>query len=259
MACHRFYDGIVPFGAIVGCRTGRVLRVQPFNENDKRFLRQVGWLGLGEASFADAVLSRCRAKLVAEGQTLYRPGEPSDGLVAVLSGALAVSVVVPEFGPTISHIMLPGAWFGEAAIVGQPRTIGVHATRDSRAGFLSVADINAIVERTPRYWTAFFRLATLSNRLAIGAGYDLMLTDKRQRCAATLLRLAGLRHSPPLTKGPVEIDITQTDLAHMANMSRNSVTHVLRDFRSAGWIDWSYGKVGLKNPAGLQQFLSSGA
>lgn len=223
--------------------------------DDKKLLLTTGWLSLCAQPFGEAVLARVRVQLLDEGETLYRPGDPSDGLVAAVSGAFAVSVAVPEFGPTVSHVMLPGAWFGEAALASQPRNIGVHATRASRAGILAMADIKAIVAEHPDFWTEFTRLSILNGQLAIGAGYDMMILDPRRRCAATLLRLAGLRHMPAPSRVPVDIDISQADLAHMACMSRNTVMRILKEFRASGCVDWSYRHLQVIDPCALSDIL----
>lgn len=231
--------------------------MQRLTTDEKRHLLSTGWLSLCAPDFGDAVLARTRIQVVGTGEALYHPGDPSLSLVAVLSGAFAVSVVVPEFGPSVSHVMQPGAWFGEAALAGQPRIIGVHATRPSRAGILSMTDVRAIAAELPDLWTDFARLSILNGQLAIGAAYDMMMLDPRRRCAATLLRLSGLRHMPPLTRGPIEIDITQSDLAHMACMSRNTAARVLKQFRDTGLIDWSYRRLRVLKPGALASMLNA--
>ena len=224
---------------------------------DRRLLTERGWLSLCSPELRDGVLAKCRVQVLEPGASLFRHGDPATGLVAVLSGAFAVSIVVPEFGPTVSHVMRPGAWFGESAYFGQPRSIGVHATRMARAGLLAMSDINAMVHADPGLWTAFAQLAVLNGQLAIGAAYDLMLRDPRQRCAATLLRLSGLRHAPPLSGTPFELDITQADLAHMTNLSRNTVAVILKEFRAAHCVDWNYRHIRVLNSEWLQQILSA--
>jgi CRP-like cAMP-binding protein len=189
------------------------------------------------------------------GETLYQAGDPSDAVVAVLSGAIAVSVHVPEFGPTVSHVMLPGAWFGEAAYIGLPRTISVHATRPSRVAMLSRRDIDDLIHEDSSRWAWFSGLAILNGLLAIGAAYDLMQRDPRLRCIATLLRLAGARHGAVTASGPIEIDITQADLAHMANLSRNTVADILKDLRRERYIEWEYRRLRISDVARLKALL----
>lgn len=223
--------------------------------DDRQLLLRAGWLGLCEPPFAEAVLKRCRLQVLEAGEVLFHPGDPSHGIFGTLGGAFAVSVAVPEFGPSFSHIMLPGSWFGETALVRRPRIVGVHATRPTRAVFLARRDIEALVAEDPRRWAAFTLIPVLNNQLAIGAGYDLTLREPLQRCAATLLRLAGLRHGPPLIPVPLELDITQAELAHMTNLSRNSIGAILRILRERNCVDVDYRQLVITDPDALRAIL----
>lgn len=223
--------------------------------DDMRFLMARGWLSLCDPQFMEAMLAKARVQVLETGEPLFHPGDPSNGLYGVLSGGLGVSFVVPEFGPTTAHIMLPGAWFGETALTRGTRTIGVTATRLTRVVFVATRDIDALVARHPRCWTELAMLAVLNGQLAMGAAYDLMLRDPRQRCTATLLRLAGFRHGTPRPMGPVELDLTQTDLAHMTNLSRNSVGTILKALRQEKCIEMEYGQLLILDPEKLMRVL----
>lgn len=215
-----------------------------------------GWLSLCEPSFAEALLRRGRVNVLEPGEPLFHPGDASSGIFGVLSGGLGVSFVVPEFGPTLAHIMLPGAWFGEMAFMRRPRTTGVHATRAARLISIAMRDIDALVSQDSRRWAQLAQLAVLNGQLAMGAAYDLMLRDSHKRCVATLLRLGGFRHGVPRPFAPVTLDITQTDLAHMTNLSRNSVGAILRALRNAQCVDVEYGQLLITDPARLAQMLA---
>jgi CRP/FNR family cyclic AMP-dependent transcriptional regulator len=218
-------------------------------------MMMAGWLSLCEPAFCEAVLERGRIQVLEAGDPLFHAGDPATGIFGLRSGALAMSFLGPEFGPSVSHIVLPGAWFGEAAYVRMANITGVRATRPSRAVILPMRDIEALVAEEPRRWIGFATLAVLNGQLAMGAAYDLMLRDPLQRCAATLLRLAGLRHGPPLTTGEVELDITQSDFAHMTNLSRNSVGAILRVLRERQCIDVDYRQLLITDPAQLKSLL----
>lgn len=204
------------------------------------------------------MLARSRIQVLEADEPLFHPGDPSTGLYGVLSGSVAVSFVVPEFGPSISHILQPGAWFGETTYVRKPHLTGIRATRPTRAAFLAARDIEALVAEDPRRWPDFAQLALLNAQLAMGAAYDLMLRDSLHRCVATLLRLAGLRHGPPLAVGqPVELDITQADLAHMTNLSRNSVGAILRVLQERRCVDVDYRQLLITDIAVLKTLLDA--
>lgn len=174
----------------------------------------------------------------------------------MLTGGLGVSFVVPEAGPTLAHLLLPGAWFGEMAMVRGLRTIGVHATRAARVILVAMRDVEALVAQDARRWTQFAQLAVINGQLAMGAACDLMLRDTRKRCVATLLRLGGFRHGVPRPFSPVMLDITQTDLANMTNLSRNSVGAILRALKDRQCVDVEYGQLLITDPAKLAQLLA---
>lgn len=217
---------------------------------------RAGWLSSCEPSFAEAILDRLRVQVLEAGEPLYHPGDLAIGIYGVLSGSFAASFGVAEFGPTLSHLHLPGAWFGESAYLRQPRVMGVHATRTARIAILFNRDIDSVIIAEPRRWAYFASLAVLNGQLAMGAAYDLMLRDPQARCVATLLRLAGYRHAPPREEVPVELDITQAELAHMTNLSRNSVGAILRLLRERNCVDMDYRQLLITDPAILRQQLT---
>ena len=73
--------------------------------------------------------------------------------------------------------------------------------------------------------------------LATQTAADLHIGDSTRRLCAVLLRVAERRHEG---EGPVEIAISQLDLATMANMSRQTVGQVLKKIAEARIVSWTY-------------------
>jgi Crp-like helix-turn-helix domain len=88
-------------------------------------------------------------------------------------------------------------------------------------------------------------------RSGILAGFtaDLMIRDSDRRCAAALLRLAGCRYARPQDITPVEVPLTQNELAGAANLSRNSVGKMLQRLEKRGFVEVGYGAMTVRNPA----------
>jgi hypothetical protein len=59
--------------------------------------------------------------------------------------------------------------------------------------------------------------------LTVTIASDLMIRDSDRRRAAAVLRLAGCRYARSRDVTPVEVPLTQNELAGGANLSRNSV------------------------------------
>ncbi len=68
----------------------------------------VGWLSLCEPAFAEVVLGKTRIQVLEAGDPLFHPGDQSTGIFGLLSVAVAVSFVVPEFGPLSGHLAAAG-------------------------------------------------------------------------------------------------------------------------------------------------------
>jgi DNA-binding GntR family transcriptional regulator len=49
--------------------------------------------------------------------------------------------------------------------------------------------------------------------------------------------------------------VTQSQLAEMANVSRNLANAALRDFREAGWVDSRYNRLRATDRAALAAFV----
>ena len=78
----------------------------------RQLLSRVGWLAEVPKDFADTVLSNCRLLILEKGSTVYRVGEPPDGLYGLAKGACAMDMAPNEIGPNPLHIARPGTWLG---------------------------------------------------------------------------------------------------------------------------------------------------
>src|SRR5215472_7117949 len=70
----------------------------------------------------DYLLNRGTLLRLDKGQALYRQGDPSRGLYAVLEGAVAFSTVGLDGKEALLAVLGPTAWVGEVSLFdGQPR------------------------------------------------------------------------------------------------------------------------------------------
>lgn len=99
-------------------------------------------------------------------------------------------------------------------------------------------------------------LALIDTQTALGAREDLPIRDEFRRFLASLLRAGGCRYSGPLGNEPIQIDLNQTELAHMCSLSRNTVGAFLRSLEGEGLIETGYGVIGIREPAALRGRLA---
>jgi len=219
-------------------------------------VQRQGWLSQTPLSFQRSVLDRCHLRHCKAGEPIYSIGDPPGGMFGLAAGGLNVSIAPNERGPYFTHVARPGSWFGEAAaFTGQPRRVGLAAARDSELLHLPLHGIREIVDNNPATWR-FFALVTIGHLdVTIGAHDDLMIRDHVKRFIAVLLRLGGCRLSSPPDPLPIEIDLSQEDIAFMSNVARTTAGAVLRKLEAMGHLEQSYRRIRLLAPDALRAML----
>ena len=215
-----------------------------------------GWLGYVPPPFRKIVLDLCKFQAVEAGATIYSVGESAGRHDGLVRGNLALSIAPGERGPYVAHFIRPGTWFGEvAALLEQPRRVGLAATRDSKVLHLPQNAIREILTAEPGVWRFFFLATVAHYDVAIGAADDLMIRDHVKRSIAVLLRLGGCRLRTPPGAEPIEVDVSQEDFVAMTNLSRNTAGTVLRRLEADGHIEVSYRRMRIVAPDTLRTLL----
>lgn len=204
-------------------------------------LRSVGWLSQTPAAFAERILRASSLVSLGPDVPVYHVGDKPGGIYGLARGSVSVWIAPQERGPSFGHLMRPGQWIGLASAARrQVRAVELRTTRSSELLLLSITKFDAIVADDPGVWRHFTDLALLNGSIALTAADDLMIRDPIKRCAAVLLRLAGLRGAADMAPAVPRIDLAQDMLGHLANLSRNAVGKILRDFEDKGWIELHY-------------------
>ena len=223
----------------------------------RRTILARGWLGRTPESFQRAVLGRCILRKVKSGATVFRKDDPPGGLFGLLSGSLAVDIAPAELEPNMAYFLTPGAWFGGApAFTGQPRQVGLRATRSAELLYLPLHAINSIIAEDSTAWRSFALVGFANLEIAISVCGDLMNRDHTKRFVAMLLQLGNCRLTTPPGERTIEIDAGQAELAAMANVARNTAGIILRALDQSGHIDMSYRRIRIVNPDGLRAMLT---
>jgi CRP/FNR family cyclic AMP-dependent transcriptional regulator len=115
--------------------------------------------------------------------------------------------------------------------------------------------VTALLAERPEWWRHFLRLAIVYGDVTAVIATDLLIRDSERRCAAVLLRLGGRRFAGPDDTKPVEVSVTQDDLAGAANLSRSSVRSMLGRLTARGLIEQGYRDIVVREPASLRAFV----
>ena len=219
---------------------------------DFEILATSGWLADTPARFRDALLERCVLRRYERGETVYRAGDPAGGLYGLVAGGIGVELSPDDREPYIGTFARPGFWIGEASVLTRaPRLIGIRVFRESRLAYLPLAEWDALTRAVPDAWRWLAHLIARNERLALAVADALMIRDSGRRLAAILMLLST--QSAPAPAGAfVEIEISQDDLARMANLSRSSTGRLLKAFEAAGIIGNAYREIRVIDHDGLR-------
>ena len=111
---------------------------------------------------------------------------------------------------------------------------GFSASRRSELLQLPLHAIDEILRLDPLSWRQFASLAMEKVEITLGAMNDLTFRQSRKRVIAVLLRLAGCRLMTPPGEDRFDVDVSQDDLAAMANVSRATATSISLRFLKTG-------------------------
>lgn len=224
----------------------------------KEIVSTRGWLGLCPEAFRQAVLSRVVLQQFDPGAIIYTVSGPPGGMYGLVSGSIRISMAPGEAGPLTVDVMTPGTWKGYAPLItGSNRIVGLTAGRDCKVLFLSMQAFHEIAAAdAATAWRCLAGLALLDAQIALGAIDDLMIRDDAKRFAAVLLRAGGCRYPNELFDS-VWLDVSQSDLATMSNLSRTTVNALVRKMVAAGQIEVRYGQIRILAPQDLRKIIQS--
>jgi CRP/FNR family transcriptional regulator len=200
-----------------------------FQETTPEGLRPDNVLGRLPTELTAKLLAGERTITLREGETLFERGDAGDGCYWLRRGVLTVSVASADGEQRILAVLGTGELVGEIAMIdGRPRSATVRAVRDCVLTFVSRAAFTAVMSRHPELYRDV--VTTLAARLR-QSDEDMVASSfltVRARVARALLVLA--RHlGEEVGAGRVRIrhKITQSDLAAMAGVARESVSRTL--------------------------------
>jgi CRP/FNR family cyclic AMP-dependent transcriptional regulator len=192
----------------------------------------------------DYLISHASLLTLEKGQFLYRRGEQSYGLYAVLGGALAFGTVGVHGKEALLAVLGPTAWLGEISLFdGLPRPND--ATAVSRTLLLHVpeAALRDLLDATPRYWRDLALLMAQRLRVSFENAEAVTLLPAAQRVANRLLMIAGGYRGLNATQS--RIRLSQDSLASMVSLSRQTTNQLLRNLEEQQILSLKSGEIAI--------------
>src|SRR4051794_20258709 len=116
-----------------------------------------GWLSKQSTEFQTAISSRVRLKTCEKGKLIYHVEDSGAEMFGLVAGSLAVTISHPTMGAVAAHIMHPGDWFGEVALLSRgSRLVTVHSRAACRFISIAKSSVDEVVKLDPRFAYGFF-------------------------------------------------------------------------------------------------------
>ena len=194
-----------------------------------------------------AVLTLARHRGYAEGQQLFRRGDPADEVMILQSGLAAVQNIAKDGRRLTVEVVGREDVIGEMALAGAPRrTAAVLALRDTEVLAIDAQKLSALRTKTLDLDTAVMAVLVDTVRRLTDQLLEATLSTHATRLRILLMRLR--RHFPD-----GRIAITQDLLAEMLGAQRTTVSELLAVEERLGTIARGRGFVQVLDVATLRE------
>jgi len=219
-----------------------------------------GWFADCHPAFRRELFALAQPHSYVAGSVIYQADEVGQDVFGIKSGVVTVQSKLTHPDAVLMHMLRPGEWFGTGPVVlKQSRRVTAVARTDVNLLRIPGDKLRALLRRRPEWFAELGRDAAYSIDLAMQIAVDLLIRDASARCAAVLLRLAGRRWaSGPEADLPSEIPASQTELAMLCNLSRNTFSRVVRAFSSRRLVSLNYRSLTVNDPARLRDVADAG-
>jgi CRP/FNR family transcriptional regulator, cyclic AMP receptor protein len=219
-----------------------------------------GWFADSHPSFRREILALARLKSYAAGSVIYQAGDVGRDVFGVRSGVVILSGRFTHPDAVLVHMLRPGEWFGTVPVlIERSRRITAIARTDVDTLCVPGDQLRALLRSHPEWVIELGRDLAYYMDLGMQTASDLLIRNASARCAAVLLRLAGRRWpSGPDADLPSEIPASQTELAMLCNVSRNTFSRIVKEFTSRRLVTLSYRSLTVNAPARLRDVADTG-
>lgn len=185
------------------------------------------------------------------GEPIYTEGDAAGKLHIVATGAIKLNRRFPD-GRTLLTILGPCDVLGIPAVAEHdPHGSSATAVTIVRAVSMDAKEFRAAMRRCPQVAELFLRLLARRARRNDEDLIDMTCTDGPGRIAKHVLQLAKWSGVPENGALRISHDLTQSELAELAGVSRETVNKTLSNFANRGWIQIDHQSMLVRQPERL--------
>jgi CRP-like cAMP-binding protein len=198
--------------------------------------------GTWTAAHRRALEAHVRVRRLATGATLFAQGSVSPGMFGVLSGEIELRFSTRDGHGSVVERALAGRLFGLASFVtGTPSAYEAVALVPTRLAVFGPAAYDWLMDEMPGFGRRLMKhfASRLDGTLRLLAssrhlGSEARLAEALQQLRREGRAVAGARH------GPWEVAVTQSGLAELAGVTRQTANEWLAVWAAKGWVETRY-------------------
>ncbi|HEY1361657.1 MAG TPA: Crp/Fnr family transcriptional regulator [Xanthobacteraceae bacterium] len=183
------------------------------------------------------LVARAHMRRFEAGDTIFLMGALHDSMIAVLSGAVKISMPSADGKEIVLAILHAGEVFGEIAMLdGKPRSADATALTACNLAVLDRRDVLAALQRNPSAWLGL--VGVLCSRLRETDQHlvELALLGLPMRLGKALLRVLDSKDPQAPDSPGREFQLSQSELASLVGAARENVNKCLHEWRRLGII-----------------------
>ncbi|HYO67630.1 MAG TPA: Crp/Fnr family transcriptional regulator [Archangium sp.] len=187
------------------------------------------------------------------GEIIFHQGDVGKDLYIIRKGEVTIRLSSADGRELSLALLRRGDAFGELALLDEaPRSTDAVAREETTLLALSREDFQKFLEERPQVVPAL--LAELSRlvRRVTQTVHDASFLDARARLARVLLDLAQKEGEPGTEGVAITPRLTQTELANLAGLTRESTNRWLRFYAREGLLSYEEGRITLLEPDNLR-------
>jgi CRP/FNR family cyclic AMP-dependent transcriptional regulator len=201
------------------------------------------------------VARHTRIVSVRRGQAVYLPGDPSECVYVVKSGAVKMVGKAPEGCEVIFALLTPGDIFGELALMGDdgPRDDRVEAVDDTLLCEVPRPVLVRMIQESPAFGWHVTKLVGRRLRTLRTRAEELLGKNAPARLAHAILQLA---HQHGIQDGGgilIPLRLSQGDLGKLVGLTRETVNSIVNAWRDQGVVEMDRRSIRVRDPERLQR------
>jgi len=201
------------------------------------------------------ILAASRARDFAKGEVIALEGASPAGMSAVISGEVKLVRQPRQGEESLLFICEPGFWFGEYAVLtGEKTLVSAIAKTKARLLVLPKREFDRIVEEEPRYYRHFAALGLKHAATFLTAFTHASSLEPEARLRGQLALLSLLKRTEDEIDTPVELPYSQSELASIVGVSRQTINQLMQTLAENGLIQMGFKRVRVLAP---QELLAS--